>query len=173
MMGYCATDRCTMPRSKRSSGSGGSAGGTRTAPVSHTGRGARWPMIGRADHDDDECGAVRRPAAGDRLERRFRVAPSARYRHRRRSDREPDADVLYNPRVLPVPRPPQTLRLPLGQPLPLGLVVTPRAPFPFSAAWAVPWATTFFRFLSVFLTVPVRVPTRRSLMIAGAYPGRL
>src|SRR6185437_8381552 len=48
-----------------------------------------------ADHDDDDGGAVRRIAAGDRFRRRLGIAPAARHRHRRRPDRVAAADALH------------------------------------------------------------------------------
>ena len=64
-----------------------------------------------ADHDDDDGGAARRPAARPRHRRGLRAAPAARRLDRGRLDREPGAHALHDPGHLP------GLRRP-GAPLP-------------------------------------------------------
>src|SRR5262247_3886574 len=49
-----------------------------------------------ADHDDHHGRDARCHSAGDGARRRLGAAPSARHRDRRRADREPDADALYD-----------------------------------------------------------------------------
>ena len=56
-----------------------------------------------ADHDDHHGGAAVRGAAGDRLRRGRRAAPAARHRHRRRPDRQPDADAVFHAGDLSLP----------------------------------------------------------------------
>jgi hypothetical protein len=54
-----------------------------------------------ADPDDDDRGAGRRAAADGRQRHRLGAAPSARPHHRRRPDRQPDADALHHAGDLP------------------------------------------------------------------------
>ena len=49
-----------------------------------------------ADHDDDDGGLAWRIAAGDGYGCRIGIAATARHCHRRRADREPDTDALYD-----------------------------------------------------------------------------
>ena len=58
-----------------------------------------------SDHDDDDGGPSRRTAARDRARRGQRAAAPARHRHRRRPDREPDADALHHAGDLSLSRP--------------------------------------------------------------------
>ena len=58
-----------------------------------------------ADHDDDLRGDLRRAAARFRDRRGRGIAPSARHHHRRRADRQPGADALYDAGRVPLPRP--------------------------------------------------------------------
>ena len=62
-----------------------------------------------ADHDDDDGGAARRPAAGDRLRHGRGAAPAARHRDRRRPDLQPDADAVHDAGRLSLSRSPADL----------------------------------------------------------------